>query len=492
MGFTVGSISSNTGTAIDQAQNGLSVINPSPGDYITILGNDVGDASQPAKLLTNREIPTNAKNITLQGTGNLIIDQGKIGVANAAPSDDITIGTFGGTHALRVIGANAGINLTANGGSASVTFGSTGIAVISTPTRNFSFNQPAAMGVVGGYSWITFDNGLHAQTSGNGIGLDSRQVFNPLSGTANWTAFNFSDSIDQQGGANGISRIIHIQTGLINAVDFRCFEISTNAGQAFLQTNAGATNQFIGFTGFGIATPLTRVHIGAGTAAIGPLRIAPGGVLLAVPVSGTLESTGDNIYFTTNTGAVRRGIPLLTAATMGSGRILFSNGGFMMESTSFNFDGTNIAMAIGAAVSTTVFILIGAGTSAKAPFRYTAGVNTAAIVDGNKEFNGSNEFISAGGVRYTLAKTLQVVATLDFPNTAPQTTSTLTVAVTGAADGDQVVVGVPFAAQVGISNCIWSGLVTSAGVVTISFTNNDAALSFNPPSGDYKVGVIKP
>jgi len=75
-------------------------------------------------------------------------------------------------------------------------------------------------------------------------------------------------------------------------------------------------------------------------------------------------------------------------------------------------------------------------------------------------------------------------ATLDFPNTGAQSSSELTIAVTGAVVGDVVQVG----ATVNNNNSNFTARVSAAGVVSVRF-NNYSAVAINPASGTFKVIV---
>jgi hypothetical protein len=79
-------------------------------------------------------------------------------------------------------------------------------------------------------------------------------------------------------------------------------------------------------------------------------------------------------------------------------------------------------------------------------------------------------------------------ATLDFPNTLAQTSSDLTITLTGAVDGDAVVLGVPNAAVNGNSN--YFAWISAANTITVRF-NNYSSLAINPASATFKVTIIK-
>lgn len=79
-------------------------------------------------------------------------------------------------------------------------------------------------------------------------------------------------------------------------------------------------------------------------------------------------------------------------------------------------------------------------------------------------------------------------ATLDFPATAAQNSSDLTITVTNAALNDMVMLGVPNGSV--IANTCYTAFVSAANTVTVRF-NNFSTVSQNPASGTFRVYVIK-
>lgn len=79
-------------------------------------------------------------------------------------------------------------------------------------------------------------------------------------------------------------------------------------------------------------------------------------------------------------------------------------------------------------------------------------------------------------------------ATLDFGSTAAQNSSELTITVTGAADGDMVILGVPNASS--NANSCYTVRVSATNTVSVRF-NNYSSGAINPASGTFKVSVIK-
>jgi len=80
-----------------------------------------------------------------------------------------------------------------------------------------------------------------------------------------------------------------------------------------------------------------------------------------------------------------------------------------------------------------------------------------------------------------------VSGALDFGNTAAQTSADLTIAVPGAQIGYSVSVAVVSAAPP--ANCLFTGFVSAAGVVTVRFHNYSAA-AIDPANLTFAIGVV--
>jgi hypothetical protein len=130
----------------------------------------------------------------------------------------------------------------------------------------------------------------------------------------------------------------------------------------------------------------------------------------------------------------------------------------------------------------------GTATASTAPLKFTSGTNLTTAEAGAMEFNGTNLFFSPSTTRHTVNHGLTGSATLDFPSTTTLLSADLTIAVTGAADGDVVSLGVPNAAV--NANTSYSAWVSAANTVTVRF-NNYSSGTVNPASGSFKVFVTK-
>jgi hypothetical protein len=146
-------------------------------------------------------------------------------------------------------------------------------------------------------------------------------------------------------------------------------------------------------------------------------------------------------------------------------------------------------LGIGQSTPTAVLHLkAGTATASTAPLKFTSGTNLTTAEAGAMEFNGTNLFFSPSTTRHTVNHGLTGSATLDFLSTNAQNSRDMTIAVTGAADGDVVSIGVPNAAV--NANTSYSAWVSAANTVTVRF-NNYSSGTVDPASGLFKVFVTK-
>lgn len=250
---------------------------------------------------------------------------------------------------------------------------------------------------------------------------------------------------------------------------------SVSMGAATVGTGISVTTTGA-YTGTGVIK-LTADTATTGTlAAISANAITTGTALDITSSSGSINST-NGLFRVANTGATTTGIlaRLQSSSASESGITLLANGNTGFGET-----------------TPTALVTIAAGTTATAPFQLTSGTNTTAVVNGSLEYNGTNYFLSQGGVRYTVAKMLTTTATLNFPSTTPGNASDLTITVTGAALSDLVVLGIPDSSTLpNTAAGTFDYWVSAANTVNIRFTNAQGLGSLDPPSGSFRVAVIK-
>ena len=140
----------------------------------------------------------------------------------------------------------------------------------------------------------------------------------------------------------------------------------------------------------------------------------------------------------------------------------------------------------------TARLTLGAGTATAntSPLKFSAGTNLTTAEAGALEWDGTNLFLTtSGAVRQTINQGLTATATLDFPSTANDSFSTLTIAIANAALNDVVSLGLPDG-SVPAAATNFSAWVSAANTVTVRFTNN-SGVAQDPASGSFKVFVTK-
>lgn len=128
-----------------------------------------------------------------------------------------------------------------------------------------------------------------------------------------------------------------------------------------------------------------------------------------------------------------------------------------------------------------------AGTTTVAPIKFNAGTNLTTPENGAVEYDGTDYFVTSGGTRYKLSKSLTGSVTWDIPSLATGNSDFTTATVTGAAVGDQVVIGFPATVTVQLN---YIAYVSTANTVTLYVTNNNSG-TFDPANLTYTLRVIK-
>ncbi len=108
-------------------------------------------------------------------------------------------------------------------------------------------------------------------------------------------------------------------------------------------------------------------------------------------------------------------------------------------------------------------------------------LNRVAPLDGSESFTVFNV-----GDGSDISSHLSAAAALDFASTAAQSSTDLTITVTGAVDGDTVVLGVPNA-SITADSC-FTAWVSAADTVKVRF-NNYSSGALDPASGTFRVDV---
>jgi hypothetical protein len=139
-------------------------------------------------------------------------------------------------------------------------------------------------------------------------------------------------------------------------------------------------------------------------------------------------------------------------------------------------------------VTANLHLKAGTATAGTAPLKFTAGTNLTTPENGAVEYDGTNYYATAGGVRYQLAKVLSTTTTWDVPSTSAGSINYTDVTVTGAASGDAVILGLPTTIPIGGAR--FFAVVISANTVRIYFENYSAG-TLDPASASYTVSINK-
>jgi hypothetical protein len=135
---------------------------------------------------------------------------------------------------------------------------------------------------------------------------------------------------------------------------------------------------------------------------------------------------------------------------------------------------------------------IAASTTAGASLNIPLGTapTTPNTADLWSQTSDNNIYWRANSTSYIIPKILTATATLDFPSTNAASSTTLTMTVTGAADGDCVALGIPNAAA-SVGDTVFSAWVSAANTVTVQCLNNNGLAAVNPASVTVRVIVFK-
>lgn len=224
-------------------------------------------------------------------------------------------------------------------------------------------------------------------------------------------------------------------------------------GRAFAAKNS-ATN--IAVCGFGLNTGTTPIQIGG---FFGLMNSEP--TFASAALIADNGATTDPVFVARDNGAI-------IASIIDGGR-----------------------MFIGGSTTPTADLHLAAGTAtaSTAPLKFTSGTKLTTPEAGAIEFDGTEYYATTSATRFTIARTLKGSATLNFASTAAGASTDLTITVTGAADGDPVMVGAPNAST--LANGVFTAWCSATNTVTVRFTNTNLVAALDPASGTFKVTVSK-
>lgn len=103
----------------------------------------------------------------------------------------------------------------------------------------------------------------------------------------------------------------------------------------------------------------------------------------------------------------------------------------MAAADTANFPG---GISVGTASAPTSWLMAGAGTTTVAPLLLTSGTNLTSVANGAIEYDGTDYFVSAGGVRYSLFKTVGAIITTGRATGQTAANNNVVTLTNGAAD----------------------------------------------------------
>jgi len=312
----VASVSPSSSTVLG-ANDGLSISTVTPN--VAVLGQNVGQAGNPAALLSSREIPMAGFNVVLSGVGSL-----GVGITPAYQLDVNTSARVGyeliKSEGLALDGSLVALSTYSRPATIPAANYSEGF-------QEYSFVTPLAgfFGYLGVQSWAYFFSATPAAPGNSGAkfqnyinAFSAGQIYDNA-GTTLQTNVAYFSGLNVQNGTvtNGYDyfaselnsmNITTLPPTMTNHYGFfmeACTKATNNYG---VYINGNQINFMNGRLGLGNNNPSAILHIKAGTATAGtaPLKFTSG-TNLGTAETGAMEYNGTNLFFT-RTGTTRESI----------------------------------------------------------------------------------------------------------------------------------------------------------------------------------------
>ncbi len=273
-----------TGNLVDITSTGGNAANTGTLLHVQSAATDAETTAMITNLGTGRSFRVNDETSDSDTTPFVIDASGNVGIGTTTPNTTWKLSTIDGNIGLVRDDTNIA-TVQSYWGSSTVY----GLNVLANASSSDSF--PNGYGVRLGHGFSV------TPTSGT---VDIVQAFSnsfsPTSGTAVMDLFGIRGTINQTGGASGITRGIYVTPTLTAAADFRGIEIAdvtghkaiyTNAGNVILNAGNAAATQFA----FGTTSPVGKFHVT--------------GAMVGKAL-GIFDETGDQDVFTASTSGTTR------------------------------------------------------------------------------------------------------------------------------------------------------------------------------------------
>jgi len=463
------------------------------------------DNGLTANTSTNVQLGgTLLQNTTVNTAGFTTTWTGTYNTGSPAMFNVLNVGT-GTSFAATNNGGDATMSINNSGaGDGTITASSSGNGINATSTTGlpgrFRANPSSTNTTVAVGRFIRGSSGTPAASMGGAIELylestsaDDR-VANQL--ISQWTIATDATRTSQ-----------FIITGVNSAVTSDLFTLS---GSGSLKLNKYGINTFAGTAAYTLGVDASGNVVETAAAGTGTVNSGTINTLAYYPATGTTVDDASALTYQTAVGwpqmiVTGSAAEIKLAATGAGGHTwrMFATStaaGFSQANTWALFDETvsayrfsidgNGNVAIGAQAPTAALhIKAGTATANTAPLKFsTGGAQLLTPENGVLEpaTGDANLLFTAGSTRYTIAKTLTNTAILDFASTGSGAVADLTITVTGAADGDAVVLGTPNGSIT--ATATYSAWVSAANTVTVRFSPKATE---DPASGTFRVSVIK-
>jgi hypothetical protein len=398
---------------------------------------------------------------TALGKGALLSNT--TGVTDVAVGDSAMILNTTGTSNTAVGWHALGLNTTAGGNTA---IGRQALEVLNTTgfTRNTAVGNQAASGTTTGTNNTAIgDNAFNQNTTGSGNTIvgGGAQINSQVRFGSNNTVLGYNASV-AVGGVGFFGSSNNVVIGANAVLSSGTNGITVNNNVLIADGANGTRSKKLQFDSLGQLTlwQYDSTHMNGGTANDSVAVITSTG--LVKKRNAASFGGNQNLQQVTDVGNLTTNNILIEPSTTGNISIgNQSDVGFAILGTA-NFSGGFLELNNE----------VGSGSAAYLE---------AALLTANRIF----EFPDADG---TLALRSIGTATLDFASTNAQNSRDLTIALTGAALGDVVILGVPNGST--LTNSCFTAWVSSANVVTVRF-NNYSSGALDPASGDFTVTIVR-